>query len=653
MPISMPSILRFRDGDVFLQDDPWVGTNHQMDTAVFGPVFWEGRLFAWVYNCAHQRELGGSEPGGFIQDATSVYTEATFMPPIKLVREGELQEDVVDAWTRRSRLPEVMVLELKSQLAGFNFAKRRLLELLERYGPEIVKGTMTKMIDVTSATIGARLELLPDAVWRDERYVAGAVKGDNSLYKVALSFQKRGDRLLVRNEGTDRSVGSFNITRGVLRAVVLNALFPVIAYDQYLCGAGVLRQLDFELEDDAITSAQHPAAVSTSLGTLVALAQAHNLVSKMVSAHPDLEGHGFAAAAAHTASYNGMSGIDQYGGHYHDLTLDTVAGGIGGFASRDGIHHGGPIYASMSPIADVEKYEQVVPFLYLYRREVADSGGHGEHRGGCTLVSAWVGHKTKDSVVASGGLLKSVTQGHGLVGGFPATGGYQWHAAGSEVRQWFAAGRLPLGPETLRELAPHGHLAPPKKYDNVLGADDVFEVFPNPGAGYGDPLDRDPASVIDDVDTQRLSPQDARVVYGLALELDGQIDLAATDALRRSIRDDRLARARAPRTPGPERRLMIDGCPTKVLRRVASVGGQVGCASCGQILGHGAGGYRPGCAELDVDLADLGSSFTDPEQETGERLVFRRYLCPSCGIALDGQICRPDDLPYVDVALLS
>ncbi|QEC48091.1 hydantoinase B/oxoprolinase family protein [Baekduia soli] len=92
------------EGDIFLQDDPWIGTNHQMDTAVYAPVFWEGRLFAWVYNVIHQRELGGVEPGGFTQQARDVYSEPTFFPPIKLVEAGRLREDVADAWVRRSRL---------------------------------------------------------------------------------------------------------------------------------------------------------------------------------------------------------------------------------------------------------------------------------------------------------------------------------------------------------------------------------------------------------------------------------------------------------------------------------------------------------------------------------------------------------------------
>jgi N-methylhydantoinase B len=207
-----------RDGDLFLQDDPWVGSNHQMDTAVFGPVFVDGKLFAWIFNCIHQREVGGAQPGGMVQDAVDVYTEPTFMPPIKLVEGGVMREDVVDAWTRRSRLPELMTLELNSQVAGYNTARKRFFEIIDRYGAATVKGVMRKMVDDTSSTVGERLRGLPDATWRDERYVAGATQHDRRLYRVCMTFDKKGDRLLVSNEGTDPAVGSFNTAPGVFRA---------------------------------------------------------------------------------------------------------------------------------------------------------------------------------------------------------------------------------------------------------------------------------------------------------------------------------------------------------------------------------------------------------------------------------------------------
>ena len=635
------------DGDLFLQDDPWVGSNHQMDTAVFGPVFVDGQLFAWIFNCIHQREVGGAQPGGMVQDAVDVYTEPTFMPPIKLVENGVMREDVVDAWTRRSRLPELMTLELNSQVAGYNTARKRFFEIIDRYGAATLKGVMRKMIGDTAATVGARLRGLPDATWRDERYVAGATQHDRKLYKVCMSFEKRGDRLRVSNEGTDPAVGSFNTAPGVFRAAVLNGLLPTIAFDQYLCAAGVLKQIDFDLTAGAITTASHPSAVSTSMGSLIAINQAHCLGGKMLSGDDELARHAFATTSGHSLSNNSMFGIDQYGNRYADTTLDTLAGGIGAFSHRDGIDFGGRITGVGGKFSDVERFEQVIPFLFVYRRELPYSGGHGRWRGGVTLATSWVGHNTVESYIGSGGMLKSVTTGLGLCGGYPATAGHHWHATDTDIQQWFGDGRLPGDPVELRKMAPQGDFAPPKKYDNRLGVDDVFELVANPGAGWGDPLERDASAVELDLAEGRVRAHEAMEIYGVIAG-----DAAATAARRAEIRAQRLADARPPRVPVAGS-VPHDQRGVRVIEGVAlaTIGGgaSFACAACGHALGPATQTYRLGCCELDSDLTDISELYTSPSRETGQSLVFRRYLCPGCARILDGSVCRPDDEPFCDV----
>ena len=203
------------EGDVFIQDDPWVGTNHQFDTAVYTPIFVDGALFAWLFNCVHQREIGGRLPGGFDADAVDCYTEPSFMPPVKIIERGRLREDVVDLWIRRSRLPDLLALEVRSQLAGLKTANQRLDDILQRYGPGVVSASMSRMIDTTAQVVGDRLAKLPDATWRDERYIAGASLEDRQVYKLALSFEKRGRRLTASNAGTDPAVGVLNTPRGM------------------------------------------------------------------------------------------------------------------------------------------------------------------------------------------------------------------------------------------------------------------------------------------------------------------------------------------------------------------------------------------------------------------------------------------------------
>lgn len=641
------------DGDIFIQDDPWVGTNHAMDTAMYMPVFVDGKLFAWVYNVAHQRELGGIEPGGFVQSATDVFAESTFWPPVKLGENGVLREDLMDAWVRRSRIPGMMTIEVKAQVAGVRSARTRLLELVERYGAEVVKGGMQRIISETSEAASERLREVPDGEWRDTRYVAGAHPDDRTLYKFCMSMKKVGDKVTISNEGTDHWTGSFNVAPGVLRASILSPMLQILAWDQQLCGAGVLRQLEFDFAPDAINSAPHPAAISTALGTAASIAQALYLTSKMMSASVASRQHIYGASGLATLLLNQTFGVDRHGQPYTNFPFDGTNGGIGAFADRDGIHHGGSNVALINPVGSVEAYEQDIPFLYLYRRELPDSGAHGKYRGGSTYITAWTGHKSDQAFISSGGLLPSVTQAIGQVGGFPASGGTMWHSTETSILDEFAAGRIPADPAAVRAVTSHGAPPPPKKFDNRLSPGDVFEVMPNPGAAHGEPLQRDVALVLRDHLEDRVDVDTGRRIYGVVIT-DGVVDDDATARERARQVAERLETAAPPRVAMSGRVTGSTKATESVLFGTLDGADEdhFGCAHCSQALGPVSVGYRQGCAELDMALPEIGPIFTDPLVETGVDLVFRRFVCPSCAAALDGVVCRTEDEPAWDVRIV-
>jgi N-methylhydantoinase B len=638
-------------GDIFVQSDPWVGTNHAMDAAVYAPVFWEGKLFAWVYNVVHQRELGGIEPGGFVQQAHDVYAESTFFPPTKLVEGGVFREDIADAWVRRSRLPGLMTLELRSQVSGVEFAHAGLMSLIRRYGVGQVKGVMRKMISTTASVVGERIAELPDGEWSDSRYAAGAVVGDLSPYKFRLSVRKEGDRLRYSNAGTDPSVGSFNITSGVLRSAIVNSLLTFLCYDQYLCAAGLLEQVDFDFERGTITAASHPAAISTSLGLTTSLVQGQYLNAKVFSGREELAHHTFGPSGTATLIVTPTFGTDQYGSPASNLPLDCIVGGIGAFPWRDGLDHGGTFNSPMSPVGSVEEMERETPILYLYRREASRSGGHGRWRGGACITAAYVGHRTPEHYISSGGLVQSVTQGTGLFGGLPASGGTLWRAEDTAVREWLSDGRVPGTPAELREMAPDLALAPPKVYNNRLLERDVFEVLPCAGAGYGDPILREPERVADDIVEKKLTAEDALSIYGVVLE-GGEVDAAATARRREQLLGERLEAARPPREPHGGRLGKHDCLATATVAIGSGGEGRIlGCARCGQELSTEEGNYRLGAAELEREVEELGPHFVDPEPQVGVKMIWRTYLCPDCGTSLDGELCRPEDEPYWDVRM--
>ncbi len=160
----------------------------------------------------------------------------------------------------------------------------------------------------------------------------------------------------------------------MLRACITNSLLTFLCYDQYLCAAGLLEQVDFDFERGTITAARHPAAVSTSLGLVVALVQAQYLNAKMLSTDAETARHTFGVSGCSTLIYNHTFGIDQYGTPTANFPLDGIVGGLGAFPWRDGLDHGGTMSSTMNPVGSVESMEREVPMLYLYRREALGLG---------------------------------------------------------------------------------------------------------------------------------------------------------------------------------------------------------------------------------------------------------------------------------------
>jgi N-methylhydantoinase B len=401
--------------------------------------------------------------------------------------------------------------------------------------------------------------------------------------------------------------------------------------------------MTFEPAADVITSAHHPAAISTSMGTILTIGQSHQLFAKMLGASPDLRRHVFCASGLHTCVLNAMFGVDQYGNGYANFPFDGTVGALGAFSWRDGLDHGGAISSTINPVGSVESWERDIPFLYLYRRELPYSGGHGRWRGGATFVTGWTGHKTPSSFVSSGGLYQSITLGGGTAGGMPATGGTMWMAQDTSVGDELTAGRLPGKPDEVRALAPDGAPPPPKVFDNRLGVGDIFEVMPSPGSGYGDPLLREPEMVAEDLERGRVTADQARVIYGVALT-QGAVDEQSTAALRSQLRAERLERAAPPLRGAPE----TAGETTEIaglmdtVRVVQSAGAvkALACSHCGELIAPEDGSYRDHAAVLQTPLTELDERiFQDPATQVDEEIVLRQYLCPKCGTALDTIVC--------------
>ena len=246
------------DWDVFLQNDPYIGTEHQMDTLMYSPVFWEGKLFSWVLSNCHMGDIGGMDPGSFCAEAPDMFHESTPVPPIKIARRGVLQNDVADMFVRKSRTPDMVALQIRSQMAGLRSTRGRMLELLEEFGPAVVKGAMRRMIRDCSKAVGERLELIPDGEWKETLYISSAGPNDRDVHRLVTTVRKEGDRLIFSNAGSDPQFYAANAPFSAWRSSLISAGSNMLAYDQLYCPAGVVDHMEFDPTPGTVTVATYP-----------------------------------------------------------------------------------------------------------------------------------------------------------------------------------------------------------------------------------------------------------------------------------------------------------------------------------------------------------------------------------------------------------
>jgi N-methylhydantoinase B len=636
------------DGDIFLTNDPWIGATHQSDVTLIAPVFWEGELFCWVGNTLHQWDLGGTSPGGFNPMAPDVYWEAGCIPPIKIVERGRLRRDLEEEYIRRSRMPELVALDLRAEIAGCHVARERIRQLLARYGAATVKGVMRKLQDDSEKAFLRRLETIPDGTWREVGWVEWAHPEDRRVYRNCLTLTKRGDRLIFSNEGTDPQAGTLNCTLVAWRGAIMAMVSAQMLFDQMFVVEGAYRHVEFEAQPGTLTCALFPAAVSAApaLTLLQTIALSGLVISKMLacSEDPELRTEVQSCMGAPMYPIAALSGINQRGAPYVSFLLDPVGAALAGLSWRDGVDTGGWPWDLQSTMPNVEENEWFYPILYLWRREVPDSGGAGKFRGGNAAELAFIPHGTERIVLftATG---HCAVPGPGLFGGFPTSTTRYTLIRGARARSLMSAGQMPDRIEQLVDGDGRVEYLPPKAFHVVQNPDDVFVLSWASAGGYGDPLLRDPERVAEDYREGRLTREWAQRAYGVVLDDEGAVLWSETERLREELRRRRIGADPKPQTATdePDARLLAEG--------MKLVGGWIHCRYCHHRLSPLTENYKLHCLRKAFPVQEANPHILDPRTYIEEDIEWRHFYCPGCGALLQTELARPSDEPLWDIRL--
>jgi N-methylhydantoinase B len=531
-------------GDMFLCSDPWVGGGlHQNDVALFAPLFHEGALFGWTAAVAHQLDVGGVSPGSWTPRAQDVFWESLPMPPVKLVRGGLIQRDAEEAYLRRSRMPELVALDLRAKVGANLIGQERLTALLAKFGGQTVQTVMQRQMSEAERRLRDKLSAISDGTWSAVNYQEQSHTGDRGLHAIRLTLTKTDSDLLFDFTGTDPQSGMINCTYTGLYGGIISALMPLLCGDIPWAPGGLMRCVRIISEPGTLNNATFPAAVgkgsvaSSWTTTNVAM----ECLSQMLDTHESSRPH-VASVCCGGWDLSVLAGLNQHGAPFASAILEPMAGGFGAATTHDGVDTGGLIFIPMGKIPDVEMNEFTMPLLYLWRREETDSGGPGRFRGGLSGSVAFTPHRSQGPIFhVISGSGKAVAMNRGLAGGHSGATQEDLRIRGTDIADQLADGAVPAAVSALGGAVEYAS----NQEESVLMPGDVYVMRWQAGGGYGDPIHRDPELVAADVAEFKVSPAAAREIYGVVIAADNAVDPAATDQRRLAIRAERKARVHA------------------------------------------------------------------------------------------------------------
>lgn len=470
----------FEPGDVVLHNDPYRGGAHIPEHSVIRPVFYDGELWGFVANVGHLAEIGGKAPGSFAADATEVFQEGLRIPPVKLVSRDENNMDLWRLIMANHRTPRNTWGDINAQIGSLRVAERRLVELLDRYGSDLIRQAARELMDYSERWMRREIEAIPDGVYEFTAHMEDdGVVPDPIRLQVKVVVED--DEMIVDWTGTDKQVrGPINATYGVTAGAVYNALFHVT-----------------ESNIPKNTGAYRPIHVIAPPGTVVNVQYPGPSVGGNTETHPKLADmvigalapvlHDEVAAAEGGTCCNFLFGgvHPKTGEYYANYHLEDSGWGA---KSYDDGNDATIVKNGNCRNTPVEIFETRFPLVTVEYSLVQDSGGPGRHRGG--LGTRRVLRIVDGAEVTVSALLDRTKEGFHAWGLDRGLGGGN---GGILVR---LAGTAEFKPVT--ELF---GTASPSKFTNIRlhGGDEIMLSTPG-GGGFGDPRERDRDTVRRDVE---------------------------------------------------------------------------------------------------------------------------------------------------------
>lgn len=497
LPLAIQSMLeRFpeqdlRPGDVLITNDPWLGSGHLYDCVIVAPVFHEGRLVAHVGAIGHVSDIGGTRNSDL---AFELYDEGLQIPPMKLYRAGEPNQDLLSLLRENVRDAREVVSDLHALVSATSLGAQRLRDFLTEYRLDDLANLARIFHERSEAAMRAAIRAVPDGVYASE--ISARLGGE--LQTVPIKIIVEQDEMTIDLSGAPPQAvkGGLNCTLNYTSGHTLYP-FKCLLTPTVRCNSGCFRPFKLRIPEGTLLNCRKPASVRSRQVTGWLLGP--NVLAALDAVMPDSV-RAFSGYAAMTTFYGTNSQGDGFIGHVF------IGGGQGGSARDDGKN--GLLFPIGSANTSIELFEIRTGLLVAEKQLLQDSGGAGRQRGGLGQVIRIVklqdaGHPVQYTPYINGVDLSLP----GMRGGAP---GKPVQATAVEVGGNQSRNQNLVNFDVLRE---HG---------------DAFEMRTAGGHGYGDPLARDIDLIRRDLEGEYISRACAEAHYGCVFDDDGRLDITRT-----------------------------------------------------------------------------------------------------------------------------
>jgi N-methylhydantoinase B len=503
-------------GDVYAINDPYAGGTHFPDVRLIRPIFADGEIIAFSQSNGHWSDVGGSVPGSFDVTARDMFREGLRITPVRLFDKGRFCRDVAHLIAANTRDPASIIGDIHAQAQATQVCEREILRLVGKYGRETVETGLSEVQDYVERAMRQRLAALPDGVWETQDFIDRDPAGSEGLIPIKVKLTIKGEKAIYDFTGSHPTIGSiYNSAFGTTFSAVaagMKTFFPDLPLN-----SGFYRVLEIIAPEGSIVDARWPVGVTGFLMPFEKIMNAiYEIWSKIMPQR--------ALACAFNLEYLLTGGLDARRPEKPIFMFyDWLPGGWGGRNGKDGCNVTTACFGTGLMSQPVEGQERANPILTTEFEILTDSAGPGKWRGGVGV------RKTSIMLEAEKTVISYICDREraivwGIEGGLPSMPhGLSIKRAGAEQEDWLGS----------------------VFSDVPIGSGDVFSRPTAGGGGFGDPLERDPALVLEDVADDYVSIERAAKDYGIVLTVvDAEIcayavDEAATKATREAIRRQR------------------------------------------------------------------------------------------------------------------